>query len=495
MAHFQEQRPRFFEGQYLGADDLSATVAYNRLQQARHALGAHTWGIAMGLQLKETSRPGGRIEVYVMPGYAWDGFGRPVVVLAPYNIPAELFRSYVYDRATDGGAGRLIEVWLRYDELATQQVRPGFAVCETEDQRARVHETFRLEVGPRPSHLDRHDHIAIAGSVVDAQDAVQQLDPHTPPVALFDESIPYQYFPPAGERAHWLIPLGVVRWLPSSNPNQLGTFVSRTPDDLAKSRSLRRYIGVVAESLQAADGILRLRDRTRDYSQVQSNDLVWVEGSLRVEGDVRPFGGKIDFRHADGQDYDVPLTIQRTGDPGPGPRALQVSLGRPSPDPQTNNRFSVGPLKADNTLDEKFVVLSSGNIGIGLLNPVCQLHVAAARSTNVFPPINPLPGARLSAHVAVLENTASADNADVLALKIGSTNPNRSNNFITFFGGDSPVGRIEGNGSGGIDLQSPGGDFAECLPLLRADEVIEAGDIIGVFDGKITRNRRGPPTT
>src|SRR4051812_37274017 len=103
MPGLQEQRPRFFEGQYLGADDLTAAVAYNRLQNARHALGAHTWGIASGLQLKETPLQGVKVDIYVMPGYAWDGFGRPIVVLAPYKIPAELFQPYVYNPALDNG--------------------------------------------------------------------------------------------------------------------------------------------------------------------------------------------------------------------------------------------------------------------------------------------------------------------------------------------------------------------------------------------------------
>jgi len=376
MARSQEQRPRFFEGQYLGADDLTAAVAYNRLQNARHALGAHTWGIASGLQLKETPLPGGKVDVHVMPGYAWDGFGRPIVVLAPYKIPAELFRPYVYDPALDDGtpAGRLIEVWVRYDETATQNVRPGFEMCDVADQRSRVQETIRIEVGARPGHVDRHDRISVAGNGVDAQEAAQTLDPQTPPVAIYDESVPYQSFPAEGERAYWLLPLGMARWLPNSNANQPGNFVPRNAQDLTKSRSLRRYIGVVAESVQAADGMLRLRDRTKDYSQVQSNDLVWVEGSLRVEGDARLFGGRLDFRHLNGQDFAVPLHIRRTGDPGPGARALQISLG---PDGQFNNRLAVGPLKTDNTLDEKFVVLSSGNVGIGTTAPTAKLEIAA----------------------------------------------------------------------------------------------------------------------
>jgi len=53
MAVDQDQRPTFFQGQYLGPDDLTAAVDYGRIQLARHSLGAHTWGIAIGLQLIE----------------------------------------------------------------------------------------------------------------------------------------------------------------------------------------------------------------------------------------------------------------------------------------------------------------------------------------------------------------------------------------------------------------------------------------------------------
>ena len=118
---------------------------------------------------------------------------------------------------------------------------------------------------------------------------------------------------------------------------------------------------------------------------------VWVEGGLRVEGDVRLFGGRLDFRHLDGQDFAVPLHIRRTGDPGPGARALQISLG---PDTQSNNRLAVGPLKTDKTLDEKSVVLSNGNVGIGTANPLQML-------TFVVPEGNRL--VRLSLRVDLIE--------------------------------------------------------------------------------------------
>ena len=120
MATSQTERPEFFEEQYLGAADLTAVVDYARTQQARFALGAHTWGIAAGLQLKETPLPDGSVAVYLLPGYAWDGYGRPIVVLSPYRLPEERFPQFTFEAALDAeGQGRLVPVWLRYQETAS----------------------------------------------------------------------------------------------------------------------------------------------------------------------------------------------------------------------------------------------------------------------------------------------------------------------------------------------------------------------------------------
>jgi hypothetical protein len=122
-----------------------------------------------------------------------------------------------------------------------------------------------------------------------------------------------------------------------------------------------------------------------------------------------------------------------------------------------------------------------GDIGIGLTTPVCKLHIVDSLNGNAN---------NVDAHVAVIENTNGGDEADVLALKVARDTPAGGNNFITFFGGNAAVGSIQGNGAG-VELNSGGADFAECLPLLQADEVIEAGDIVGVFAGKITKVTQG----
>ena len=130
------------------------------------------------------------------------------------------------------------------------------------------------------------------------------------------------------------------------------------------------------------------------------------------------------------------------------------------------------------------VVAFDGNdkVGVGLNTPTCKLHVSDSLNGDAN---------NVNAHVAVIENTNTGNSADVLALKVGRNTPTDGNNFITFFGGNSAVGRIEGTGFGGVSFQSGGADFAECLPRLDPDEQIEEGDIVGVFSGKISKRTAG----
>ena len=405
---------RFYEEQYLGAADLTAAVDYGRVQQARHTLGAHTWGIAAGLQLKEkdSSAGGGQVEVFIQPGYAWDGFGRPIVVLAPYRIPAELFKSIPFDANVP--AGQLIKVWLRYHESATQRARSGFEVCDRADQFSRVQETFRVEIGDRNKHEDRHTPISVAGYLVDAQETLHKLDPSDPQL-LYDESVPYQNFPDAGAPARWLIPMGAVRWQPNSDPNQPGAFAKRSKDDLTLSRKLRRYIGVVAEAVEAADGRIRMKRRGQDDPPVVSNDLVWVEGDLRVEGDVHLFNSKLDFRDSSGLDNNgIPLSIQRVDLPGAS-GSLQVVIGRSD---NGANTFAVGPLDGNKTFAAKLTVRDDGNVGIGTDAPGFKLDVADRMRVRQ--------GSAQSAGISFFQNTPNADRAFV-----GMADDNQ----VGFFGG------------------------------------------------------------
>ena len=43
----------------------------------------------------------------------------------------------------------------------------------------------------------------------------------------------------------------------------------------------------------------------------------------------------------------------------------------------------------------------------------------------------------------------------------------------------------------GVTFAGPGQDYAECMPRLHSDEVMEPGDIVGVINGRITRVTQG----
>ena len=47
------------------------------------------------------------------------------------------------------------------------------------------------------------------------------------------------------------------------------------------------------------------------------------------------------------------------------------------------------------------------------------------------------------------------------------------------------------NGSSGVVYNTTGADYAEYLPRLDPEEEIDAGDIVGVFGGKVTKQTRG----
>jgi hypothetical protein len=386
----QGERARFYEGQYLSADDLTTLEDYPRVQQAQHGLGAHTWGIAIGLDLVERKLPSGEVENIVMPGYAWDGYGRAIVVLAPAKISPQKFANF---QGTTPPAGQLVRVWIRYDENEAQNPKPGFQACGVDDQHARVVETFAIEVG-EPT-IGPHDTVQIGGAPIDPVNARSAFNAAAPP--LYDESVPFQEFPTT-PKPRWLLPLGYVRW--QKLAAQPGRFVPRDDSgaggaakDSDLSRATREYIGVVAETLSAADGVIRLRDRARDPDPAKTffhpprltndpsnpNDLVWIEGGVRVQGDARLASGRLEWRTDEGLDADTPTWTRRSGDAGmpigqTGGRALETAIGKSG---QDDSRFVVGPLNASGTLDDVLTVLSGGHVGVDQPQPKTSLHVRA----------------------------------------------------------------------------------------------------------------------
>jgi hypothetical protein len=405
----QDQRPLFYEGQYLAADDVSAIVEYGHVQSARHELGAHTWGTLIGLTLVERDTPGSPKQklVYLTPGVADDGFGRKLSALSYTRLSESLFSNIPYDGTVDDPAqnngvppGRFVKVWIAYDEKAGQAAQPGFVACDAGGTSSRVQETYRFVIGDPLTSADRRSPVSVGGQTLDAAQAVKYFDPSAP--VLTDASIPQQQFPETTQGVKWLVPVGVVRWVVGAGGG--GYFVDRDINQNDKGterirRQMRAYSGVIGETVSASDGALVLRDRGADptkpgrfQERLQSaeplsnirNDLVWVEGNLRIVGDERLAGGALRFVDVSGHDGGTPMSVERLGDQNanPGQRSLDAIIG---PDAQADNRFAVSTVVTDDpnpvkrVLGEKLTVLSGGNVGIGKPAPQYRLHVAGDR--------------------------------------------------------------------------------------------------------------------
>lgn len=416
MATFSAERPQFRPGDFLGANNLVAIVDYLRTTTARQNLGQHSWGVIIGLNLVSQAITDTAVEYYVQPGVAIDGYGRIIVVNNPARIEAEQFVSI--------SSGN-VDVWIRYDQSESSATRTGFNVCSATDDYARINETFKIEIGSRSSILDRQSGVTVNDSLlVDAREALISIDPNVQ--ILCDASVPHQQLPVDDDNAYWLIPLGHVKWeaasssfLPLIDPT--GIAPEQKYESVMSSRAKRRHIGVIAESVFAAEGIIRLRERTIAFDPdneeidrvcnelkiknrdlkicddlVQPKELIWLEGDTRITGDLRIFGKRLEFKDEEGRDYTErviqgslvssinPLLIQRKERKKENRFAgsdLQVLLGDMEGG-EARNRFSIGSiLPADEDLCShnakdgvgKIFFEDNGRVGIGTYSPETNL--------------------------------------------------------------------------------------------------------------------------
>jgi hypothetical protein len=421
-----EQRPSFFEGEYLSASDLEQLVIYLRDQSARHLLGGHTWGIVAGLQLLEQPLSGGGVDMFLLPGYAIDGYGRPIVVVNPVRLGVDRF---------NGQPSGPVQVWLRYDEGQTNATRPGFQVCcNGGDAYSRVAESYEYEVGFK-SLASQQSGISVGGETVDdARTALRVFNDAGQVVC--DASIPYQDLPLTDDtKSHWLISLGEVGWQ-AGTPGQFMSLTDAGDPTGAKvihSRRLRSYAGVVAEDVYASDNLIRFRRRTtdvgdddpktislacgagdltdashdRDFANCADgpmpNELVWVEGKMRVIDDVRVLApGRIELRDASGTNYDpattagsTPTFLQRTDHKNAGSNNadLEIVIGK-AVDATTHNRLLIEAVSNPKTpapcqsvaFDPPttlMAVLDNGNVGIGTGTPDELLDIESGDKTYI----------------------------------------------------------------------------------------------------------------
>jgi hypothetical protein len=117
--------------------------------------------------------------------------------------------------------------------------------------------------------------------------------------------------------------------------------------------------------------------------------------------------------------------------------------------------------------DGRLFIAAGNNVGIGTTQPNARLEV--------------------------VDSSSSGNNENILALRY-SNRPRTSlvggNRFIDFLVRNESVGHIQGLGTESGNFLFFAGtsrDYAEYLPRLKDDEVIEPGEVVGVFGGKVTK--------
>lgn len=171
-----------------------------------------------------------------------------------------------------------------------------------------------------------------------------------------------------------------------------------------------------------------------------------------------------------------------------GASELQVGLGTSSS--ATSNRFMVGySTDATGTTFKSILdVRANGKVGISdgqdaTFSPQNMVHVkgsyaGASDQTNSY---------------VMLVEDAGAKGSDAMAIYNSNLTSSRNANFVSFFRGNSWAGAIQSNPDlgGGVRYMTQGADYAEYLPKTDPKESIDKGDIVGIVNGKVSKNTQG----
>ncbi|MFN0251514.1 MAG: hypothetical protein ACKV2T_31860 [Kofleriaceae bacterium] len=235
------QRPRYYEGQVLAADDLTAGLDYTRAQAARHNRLVHRWGIVDGLALTTTPRSGGGanwVEVRVSAGMALDGTGREIIV--PEDVLLDE-RAFERRRVTVGDPDALYPVVIAGTDLGATPP-PTTRKC-TPARASRTIEGWTLDFAAPgfETHLEAQTAPRVDAGAGGALGS-----------------------------ARWWVLLGYVKW-----DATLRRFTAIAHENAGVGRT---WIGVRADEVEGRGG--RVLIRTRAVATSQRSAAALVEGKL-----------------------------------------------------------------------------------------------------------------------------------------------------------------------------------------------------------------------
>lgn len=276
------QRPAFFEGQILGANDLQQSLDYARDENARHERYLHSWGIAEGLSVDKRGD-----VVVLLPGFAIDSSGAPIIVPEPVVLDPQQLRAEALLSKDDKEGFFPVFVARAESDQSNEQL---IGHCST-GAATRRSESFAVTFRRIATGWDEDQHQAPPAISSGPEDASQ---------------------------SNRVVLIGFVEWSNEDDGNIVG-FERRRQDIIP------RYAGVRADDLLGRGGTLTLRTRRPkktdapmvvvddhsdentfvlglDDGQGHVNEVFAVDakGNVRAKGDIE-FSGSLKGTITSGQ--------------------------------------------------------------------------------------------------------------------------------------------------------------------------------------------------
>lgn len=151
-----------------------------------------------------------------------------------------------------------------------------------------------------------------------------------------------------------------------------------------------------------------------------------------------------------------------------------------------NTLLAAGNGSGSNSRSDVLVLKKDGDLAVGPSDPQdLRLHVTKDKANAG---VNDDP----RANMVLFENTNDGTRPDVLGLQAGPTDPGSGVTYISFYQRDgTTIGGIEGNGSGGINYQTSGSDYAEELPMRAGSAPAKPTDLVAVRGGAVSLDTDG----
>lgn len=221
----------------------------------------------------------------------------------------------------------------------------------------------------------------------------------------------------------------------------------------AQTQNLDQQAQSLDSRVQDLNGqVENLTEQTQELDNTKIN-----RSGDTVDGNLTINNGVTNWRHPDGQ-------------LGGSTNAGRTPSGAYTLDFKSNGGFAFAPGVEPGSTNQitqdqisRSVFITPNGVGIGTTQPSAGLEVSySQRGTE----------------------------ESVLDLRV--VNRSRStlgqlSSYVRFLAQEETHGRIRSGGSSGVVYEGRTGDYAEWLPRLQDEELIEAGDVVGIFGGKVSK--------